>query len=96
VPARELLDYDGNPRRHPQAQRDALRDVLEYVGIAGALAAASEVNPLPTGKGIGEPPPISAEASAAVQGVLGFDSRGCTMRNLCAAQPPGCSGEMAG
>jgi len=39
VPARELLDNDGNPRRHPQAQRDALRGVLEQVGIAGALVA---------------------------------------------------------
>jgi hypothetical protein len=39
VPARELLDHDGNPRRHPQAQRDALRGVLEQVGIAAALIA---------------------------------------------------------
>jgi hypothetical protein len=39
VPARELLDNDGNPRRHPQAQRDALRGVLEQVGVAGALLA---------------------------------------------------------
>jgi hypothetical protein len=39
VPARELLDNDGNPRRHPQAQRDALRGVLEQVGIAAALVA---------------------------------------------------------
>jgi hypothetical protein len=39
VPARELLDNDGNPRRHPQAQRDALRGVLEQVGVAGALTA---------------------------------------------------------
>jgi hypothetical protein len=39
LPARELLDHDGNPRRHPQAQRDALRGVLEQVGIAGALVA---------------------------------------------------------
>jgi hypothetical protein len=39
VPARELLDNDGNPRRHPQAQRDALRGVLEQVGVAGALIA---------------------------------------------------------
>jgi hypothetical protein len=39
VPARELLDNDGNPRRHPEAQRDALRGVLEQVGIAGALVA---------------------------------------------------------
>src|SRR6516165_7833205 len=39
VPARELLDNDGNPRHHPQAQRDALRGVLEQVGIAGALVA---------------------------------------------------------
>jgi hypothetical protein len=39
VPARELLDHEGNPRRHPQAQRDALRGVLEQVGIAGALTA---------------------------------------------------------
>jgi hypothetical protein len=37
VPARALLDHDGNPRRHPQAQRDALRGVLEQVGIADAL-----------------------------------------------------------
>jgi hypothetical protein len=34
-----LLDHDGNPRRHPQAQRDALRGVLEQVGVAGALTA---------------------------------------------------------
>jgi hypothetical protein len=39
VPARELLDHHGNPRRHPQAQRDALRGVLEQVGIAAALVA---------------------------------------------------------
>src|SRR5215468_10487541 len=39
VPARELLDNQGNPRRHPQAQRDALRGVLEEVGIAAALVA---------------------------------------------------------
>jgi hypothetical protein len=39
VPARELLDHEGNPRRHPQAQRDALRGVLEQVGIAAALVA---------------------------------------------------------
>jgi hypothetical protein len=29
VPARDLLDHHGNPRRHPQAQRHALRGVLE-------------------------------------------------------------------
>jgi hypothetical protein len=39
VAARDLLDNDGNPRLHPQAQRDALRGVLEQVGIAGALVA---------------------------------------------------------
>jgi len=39
VAAHELLDNEGNPRRHPQAQRDALRGVLEQVGIAGALVA---------------------------------------------------------
>src|SRR5262249_24374608 len=39
VPAGELLDHAGNPRRHPQAQRDALRGVLEQVGVAGALTA---------------------------------------------------------
>jgi hypothetical protein len=39
VPARELLDHDGNPRRHPQAQRDALRGVLEQVGVTAALVA---------------------------------------------------------
>jgi hypothetical protein len=39
VPARDLLDHDGNPRRHPQAQRDALRGVLEDVGVAAALTA---------------------------------------------------------
>jgi hypothetical protein len=39
VPAHELLDHDGNPRRHPEAQRDALRGVLEQVGIAAALVA---------------------------------------------------------
>jgi hypothetical protein len=39
VPARELLDNEGNPRRHPQAQRDALRGVPEQVGIAAALVA---------------------------------------------------------
>jgi hypothetical protein len=37
VPGRELLDNGGNPRRHPQAQRDALRGVLEQVGVAAAL-----------------------------------------------------------
>jgi hypothetical protein len=39
VPAAELLDNEGNPRRHPQTQRDALRGVLEQVGIAAALVA---------------------------------------------------------
>jgi hypothetical protein len=39
VPARELLDNDGNPRRYPQAQRDALRGLLEQVGVAAALTA---------------------------------------------------------
>jgi hypothetical protein len=39
VPAAELLDNAGNPRRHPQAQRDGLRGVLEQVGIAAALVA---------------------------------------------------------
>src|SRR5262249_35011029 len=39
VPARELLDHAGNPRRHPQAQRDALRGVMEQVGVAAALVA---------------------------------------------------------
>jgi hypothetical protein len=39
VPARELLDNDGNPRTHPQAQRDALRGLLEQVGVAAALTA---------------------------------------------------------
>jgi hypothetical protein len=39
VPSHELLDHGGNPRRHPQAQRDALRSVLEQVGIAGAVVA---------------------------------------------------------
>src|ERR1700738_1574807 len=37
VPARDLLDNDGNPRRHPQAQRDALRGLLEQGGVAAAL-----------------------------------------------------------
>jgi hypothetical protein len=41
VPARDLLDHDGNPRRHPQAQRDALRGLLEQVGIAATLTAYS-------------------------------------------------------
>jgi hypothetical protein len=39
VAACELLDNAGNPRRHPQAQRDALRGILEEVGIAAALVA---------------------------------------------------------
>jgi hypothetical protein len=39
VPAGELLDNEGNPRRHPQTQRDALRGILEQVGIAAALVA---------------------------------------------------------
>src|SRR5262245_52090618 len=39
VSACELLDNDGNPRRHPQAQRDALRGVLEQIGIAAAMIA---------------------------------------------------------
>jgi hypothetical protein len=39
IQAKELLDNDGNPRRHPQAQRDALRGILEQVGIAAALVA---------------------------------------------------------
>jgi hypothetical protein len=38
-PARELFNHLGHPRRHPQAQRNALRGVLEQVGIAGALIA---------------------------------------------------------
>jgi hypothetical protein len=39
VPARGLLDNEGNPRRHPQAQRDALRSVMQQVGVAAALVA---------------------------------------------------------
>ena len=37
VPAGEQLDHDGNPRRHPQDQGDALRGVLEQVGVAAGL-----------------------------------------------------------
>ena len=39
MPARELLDYGGKLRRHTQAQRDALRGLLEQVGIAGVVTA---------------------------------------------------------
>jgi hypothetical protein len=39
VPASELLDNEGNPRTHPQAQHDALGGVLKEVGIAAALIA---------------------------------------------------------
>jgi hypothetical protein len=39
IPDRELLDYDGNPRRHPQAHRDAPLGVLEEIGVAGAMIA---------------------------------------------------------
>lgn len=39
VPASELLDNAGNWRKHPKAQRDALRGVLQQVGIADALIA---------------------------------------------------------
>ena len=39
VPARELLKHPRNWRRHPQAQRDALKGVLEEIGYADALLA---------------------------------------------------------
>jgi hypothetical protein len=39
LPCEELQDNTGNWRRHPQAQRDALRGVLEEIGVAGALTA---------------------------------------------------------
>ncbi len=39
VPAAELLDNRRNWRRHPAAQRDALRGILAEVGIADTLVA---------------------------------------------------------
>lgn len=39
VPAAELLDNEKNWRTHPYAQRQALSELLEKVGIAGALVA---------------------------------------------------------
>lgn len=39
VPASELQGREGNWRTHPRFQRDALRGVLESIGIAGALTA---------------------------------------------------------
>jgi hypothetical protein len=37
IAARDLQAHDGNWRTHPQYQQDALRGVLDEVGIAGAL-----------------------------------------------------------
>jgi hypothetical protein len=37
IAARDLQAHDGNWRTHPQHQQDALRGVLDEVGIAGAL-----------------------------------------------------------
>jgi DNA modification methylase len=37
IAARDLQAHDGNWRTHPQTQQDALRGVLDEVGIAGAL-----------------------------------------------------------
>jgi len=37
IPARELQAHDGNWRHHPQFQQDAMRGVLNEIGIAGAL-----------------------------------------------------------
>jgi DNA modification methylase len=39
VRARELLPHPANWRRHPEAQREALRGMLEEIGYAGALLA---------------------------------------------------------
>lgn len=39
IPASELLDNAGNWRKHPNAQKKALRGVLQEVGVAGALTA---------------------------------------------------------
>jgi hypothetical protein len=39
VPARELIPNPRNWRRHPKAQREALRGVLSEIGYAGALLA---------------------------------------------------------
>jgi hypothetical protein len=39
VPASELMDNERNWRTHPYAQRQALGELLEKVGIAGALLA---------------------------------------------------------
>jgi hypothetical protein len=39
VPARELLETDGNPRTRQGAQRDALRGVLEPASVAAVLIA---------------------------------------------------------
>lgn len=37
IPARDLQDHQMNWRTHPQAQQDALRGVLDELGIAAAL-----------------------------------------------------------
>lgn len=39
LPANDLKANDGNPRRHPQAQRETLRGVVDSLGITGALLA---------------------------------------------------------
>jgi DNA modification methylase len=39
VRARDLLPHPANWRRHPEAQREALRGMLEEIGYAGALLA---------------------------------------------------------
>ena len=39
IPASKLQGRDGNWRLHPRFQRDALRGILETIGIAGALTA---------------------------------------------------------
>src|SRR5262249_19617649 len=42
VPARDLVANAKNWRRHPEAQRKALRAVLEEIGFAGAALARED------------------------------------------------------
>lgn len=42
VPARDLIPNKKNWRKHPKAQADAMREVLESIGYAGALLARED------------------------------------------------------
>jgi hypothetical protein len=37
IPSEELLDHEGNPRQHPNAQKAAMRGILNEIGIVNRL-----------------------------------------------------------